>query len=138
MFRVLVTTGLLGRASWLVANGIEAAVGSVERWADDPPPAVLTPGRPPFFYALAGPPTVVATVGATVLGPRRPAQVVSAVSTAAALGVTATLVRTVVLPLRRGAVDRDAAVARWYRRNRLRMLLEAVAVAADVRVLVRP
>jgi hypothetical protein len=137
VYQVFLTTGLLGRLGWLAGNAAEARGRAIERWADDPPTSVLTPGRPPFFYALTGPPTVLATLAAFAVGPRRAADVLSAGSTAAALATTAVLVRTVVLPLQAGTTDREAATHRWYRLNRLRMSLVLVAVGADVLVLVR-
>ncbi|MEJ2871584.1 hypothetical protein WCD74_27745 [Actinomycetospora sp. OC33-EN08] len=134
---LFLTTGLVGRLAWLVGNGVEARRRTIERWAADPPSSVFEPGRPPFFYALVGPPTVAATAGALVRHRRDPVVGASALATALASAVSVVLVRTVVLPLREAATEQDRLVARWFVLNRARMAAVGVAVVADICVMAR-
>lgn len=135
------TAAGLGQAHWFFGNLYEAVVDVPGLLADSPehgPKGPLDARSPLRYYAPVAPVTLAATAVTVVRGWRagnRPAAVTAAASTAAAMGLTGFMVRTVILPMFRGDLPADDAERRaririWHRANVARMAAVAVATVA--------
>jgi Domain of unknown function (DUF1772) len=129
----------LGQLQWFFGNVYEAAVDMPQLLVDAHPnrePRLLGAGSPVRYYVPVAPVTLAAT-GATLIdswrsGGDRRMIATSAVSTAAAIALTAYLVRTVNLRLLHSgkpltATEGRQLVRTWHRGNLVRLLALVVA-----------
>jgi len=133
------TAARLGQAAWFFGNLYEGLVGVPQLLAHAQPrraPGLIAPGSPIRYYAPAAPlafgATTVTLVNRWHSGGDRRLITATAVSTAAAAGLTAYLIRSVNLRLLTSdeplsAQDRDRLVATWHRTNAVRLVALAVA-----------
>ncbi|WP_163509177.1 DUF1772 domain-containing protein [Fodinicola acaciae] len=127
------TLGKLGQAAWLCGNVYEAAAGVPELLVaarERRSPGLLAVGSPLRYFAPIAPFAIGATSVALARKWRtgnKTAIVASAASTAAAVGMTGYLVRTVNVPMLKGESTSDEAVARWHRINYARIGATALA-----------
>ena len=141
--RVLMAAARAGHAHWLFGNLYEAVVRVPDRLAEAHDTGrsrgPLGPASPLRYYAPVLPVTLGATAAAVIRGwhrsPDRPLLAVATCCTLAGTALTGHLVRTVNLrlfdagsPL--GQEERRRLLGRWYRVNRVRLVLVGASSVA--------
>ena len=127
------TVARFARAAWFFGNAYEGAVGvpqliaSANRHA-----SVLGTGSPLRYFAPVGPAAVGGTAAVLVrswhTGADRRAVVAATATSAAAVGLSAYLIRSINIPLLKGEADEEARprlVSRWHQGNAVRLCLLA-------------
>ena len=124
----------LARAAWFFGNAYEGAVGVPQLIASANRQAgILTTGSPVRYFAPVG----FAAIGGTAVvlvrswrtGTDRRAVVAATTTLGAALGLSAYLIRSINIPLLKGAIAqemRPQLISRWHRGNAVRLALLAV------------
>ena len=120
----------LGQAHWFFGNLYEAVVDVPRLTAAKSEPGLLAPGSPVRYFAPAAPVTIASTAAALAgswrEGGDRRAIVTAAAGMAAAIGITAYLVRAVTVTLLKrqpNQAEREELARRWHRGNLVRLAL---------------
>ena len=127
------TVARIARAAWFFGNTYEAAVGVPQLISSANRPAgILATGSPVRYFAPVAPAAVGGTAAVLVeswrTGGDRRAVAAATATLAAALGLSAYLIRSINVPLLRGKVGEEAQrrlISRWHRGNAVRLGLLA-------------
>jgi len=127
------TVARFARAAWFFGNAYEGAVGVPQLIASANRHAgVLATGSPLRYFAPVGPAAVGGTAAVLVrswrAGADRRAVVAATATSAAAVGLSAYLIRSINIPLLKGEADEEVGlrlISRWHRGNAVRLCLLA-------------